>query len=65
LNWKAGVRVATARATGPRPATPTRLLEQKYGLDKMQQAEKIISGKAPDNPKRCVGYFIGVVMGLK
>jgi hypothetical protein len=40
-------------------------LEEKYGKDKMEQAKKIMSEKAPDNPKRCVGYFVGTVMGLK
>jgi hypothetical protein len=41
------------------------LLEEKYGIPRIQQAYAIIAQKEPDNPKRCVGYFIGVVTGLK
>jgi len=41
------------------------LLEEKYGLNKIEQAIKLISQKEPDNPKRSVGYFIQTVIGLK
>jgi hypothetical protein len=41
------------------------LLEEKYGRDRMDAAAKIIGLKAPDNPKRSVGYFVGIVTTLK
>jgi hypothetical protein len=41
------------------------LLEEKYGRDRMDQAAKIIGLKAPDNPRRSVGYFVGIVSTLK
>ena len=37
------------------------VLEEKYGRDKMDQAAKIIGLKAPDNPRRSVGYFVRIV----
>jgi hypothetical protein len=40
------------------------LLEEKYGRDRMDVAAKIIGLKAPDNPKRTVGYFVGIVETL-
>jgi cardiolipin synthase len=40
-------------------------LEEKYGLKKMQKAEKIIGEKSPDNPRRTVGYFIATVEKMK
>jgi hypothetical protein len=41
------------------------LLEEKYGGDKMDEAAKIISLKAPANPWRSVGYFVRTVEALK
>ncbi len=40
-------------------------LENEYGLNKIKQALKILGAKNPDNPKRCVGYFINTVKNLK
>jgi len=40
-------------------------LEQKYGREKVDKAAAIIKQKDPDNPQRCVGYFIGIVKNLK
>jgi PLD-like domain len=37
------------------------VLEEKYGRDKMDAAAKIIGLKAPDNPRRSVGYFVRIV----
>jgi hypothetical protein len=37
------------------------LLEKHYGTDRMEQAAKKIMFKAVDNPKRSLGYFIGMV----
>jgi hypothetical protein len=39
-------------------------LENKYGIDKVERATKIMEEKDPDNPKRCVAYFIRTIMGL-
>ena len=41
------------------------LLEREYGREKVQRAYDLIAQKDPDNPRRCVGYFIGTVRGLK
>jgi len=40
-------------------------LEEKYGIDKIEQATAIITEKAPDNPKRCVGYFVRTIENVK
>jgi hypothetical protein len=39
-------------------------LEEKYGLEKMERAKKIIAQKSPDNPRRTVGYFVNTVTAL-
>ena len=41
------------------------LVEEKYGIARMEQAAKIIGLKAPDNPRRSVGYFVRIVETLK
>ena len=38
-------------------------LENKYGIDKVEKARKIMEEKDPDNPKRCVAYFVRTIMG--
>jgi hypothetical protein len=40
-------------------------LENKYGLDKMENAARIIAQKSADNPRRTVGYFVSTVTGMK
>lgn len=35
--------------------------ENQYGIDKMEQASKIIAAMAASNPKRCLEYFFGIV----
>ena len=40
-------------------------LEEKYGIDKVEKARKIMEQKNGDNPKRCVGYFIKTIMAIK
>jgi hypothetical protein len=32
-------------------------LEEKYGMEKIERAQKIMSRKNPDNPKCCVNLF--------
>ena len=39
--------------------------EEKYGIDKVEKARKIMEQKNPDNPKRCVGYFLRTIMSIK
>jgi hypothetical protein len=41
------------------------LLEKEFGREKVQRAYDLIAQKNPDNPRRCVGYFIGTVQGMK
>jgi hypothetical protein len=41
------------------------MLEMEFGREKVQRAYDLIAQKNPDNPRRCVGYFIGTVQGLK
>ena len=40
-------------------------LEDEYGRAKVDQAYEIIAQKSGSNPRRTVGYFIGVVKGLE
>jgi hypothetical protein len=37
------------------------VLEQQFGLDKMEQAAKILATYEANNPKRCLEYFFGIV----
>lgn len=39
--------------------------EEKYVIDKVAKARKIMEQKNPDNPKRCVGYFLRTIMSIK
>jgi hypothetical protein len=40
-------------------------LEEKYGIDKMEKASKIISALRADNPHRCLEYYFGVLRKLE
>jgi len=34
-------------------------MENKYGMDKIESASKIIASYEANNPKRCLEYFLG------
>jgi hypothetical protein len=36
-------------------------MENKYGMDKIESASKIIASYEANNPKRCLEYFLGIV----
>jgi HKD family nuclease len=40
-------------------------LEDQYGRARIQEAERILGAKSPDNPKRKIGYLIETIRGLK